>query len=93
VSGGGDKVEQGVDAVVAEARVTLDARLFGEDVVVLALEVPDDLLERKLVVDVVPEPRRVYDRQRNTNTIFLEFWRKARGERGENAQITVTHRR
>jgi hypothetical protein len=34
-----------MDAVVAEAWVTLDARLLREDVVVLALEVAHDFLE------------------------------------------------
>jgi hypothetical protein len=34
-----------VNTVVTEARVTLDARLLGENVVVLALEVGRDLLE------------------------------------------------
>src|ERR1700744_4154853 len=43
--GGRDKVEQDVHAVVSEARVTLDARLLGQDVVVLALQVADDLGE------------------------------------------------
>jgi hypothetical protein len=43
VSGGRDEVEENVDAVVAEAGVTLDARLLGQDVVVLPLEVADDL--------------------------------------------------
>lgn len=32
-------------AVVLEARVTLDARLLGEDIVVLTLDVVRDLLE------------------------------------------------
>jgi hypothetical protein len=41
----GDEVEKGVDAVVAEARVALDARLLGENVVVLALEVANNLGE------------------------------------------------
>ena len=40
-----DKVEEGVHSVVAEAWVTLDTRLFGENVVVLPLEVANDLLE------------------------------------------------
>lgn len=41
----GDKVEQRVDAVVPEAGVTLDARLHGENIIILALEVTNDLLE------------------------------------------------
>ena len=42
VTGGCDEVEQDVNTVVAESGVTLDTGLFGEDVVVLALEVADD---------------------------------------------------
>lgn len=42
---GGDKVEQRVDAVVAEAGVSLDAGLLREDVVVLTLEVAHNLCE------------------------------------------------
>lgn len=45
VTGRGDKVEERVDPVVSEARVTLDTRLLGKDVVVLSLEVANDLGE------------------------------------------------
>ena len=45
MTGGRDEVEEGVHPVVAEARVTLDTRLLGKDVIVLALEVAHDLLE------------------------------------------------
>ena len=40
-----DEVEQGMDTVIAEAGVTLDTRLLSENVIVLALEVANDLLE------------------------------------------------
>ena len=43
MAGGGDKVEQGVNAVVPEARVTLDTRLLSQNVIVLSLEVANDL--------------------------------------------------
>ena len=43
MAGRGDEVEHGVHAVVAEARVTLDARLLGQNIIVLSLEVADDL--------------------------------------------------
>ena len=45
MSGGGDEVEQGVNSVVPEARVTLDARLLRENVVVLTLEVTNYFLK------------------------------------------------
>jgi hypothetical protein len=41
----GDKVKESVNAVIAEARVTLDTALLREDVVVLPLKVSDDFLE------------------------------------------------
>lgn len=45
MAGRGDEVEQGVDSVVSEARVTLDTRLLGKNVVVLSLEVPNNFGE------------------------------------------------
>lgn len=42
MAGRGDEVKHGVDTVVPEARVTLDTRLLGQDVVILSLEVADD---------------------------------------------------
>lgn len=45
MAGRGDEVEKDVDTVVAETRVTLDTRLLGENVIVLALEVTDDFAE------------------------------------------------
>lgn len=43
MTGGSDEVEHGMDSVVPEARVTLDARLLGQDVIVLPLQVSDNL--------------------------------------------------
>ena len=78
-----------MDAVIPEARVTLDTGLFGENVVVLALKVASDLAEpsrlsdqsegggrshaRGFVVNVVPKARGVNDGQRNTHTVLLEL--------------------
>ena len=45
VTSWGDEVKQGMDTVVAEARLTPDTRLFGQNVIILALEVPYDFLE------------------------------------------------
>lgn len=45
MAGRGDKVEHGVDAVVAEARVTLDSGLLGENVIILSLQETEDLGE------------------------------------------------
>jgi hypothetical protein len=43
VTGGCDEVEQNVHAVVPEAGISLDSGLFGENVIILSLEVPYDL--------------------------------------------------
>ena len=45
MAGGCDEVEECVYAVISEAGVTLDARLFCEDVVVLTLEVSHNFRE------------------------------------------------
>jgi hypothetical protein len=45
MAGWRNKVEQSMDSVVTEARVSLDARLFGQNVIVLALQIADNLLE------------------------------------------------
>lgn len=43
-----DEVEQCVHSVVAETRITLDTGLFGQDIIVLALQVADYFLEAKI---------------------------------------------
>lgn len=43
MAGRSDEVEKDMDTVVAEAGVTLDTRLLGKNIVILALEVTDNL--------------------------------------------------
>ena len=45
VASGCDKIEEGMDTIITEPWVTLDTRLFGEDVIILALEVSNNLGE------------------------------------------------
>ena len=45
MTGGRDKVKKCMDTVISKPRVTLDARLFGQDVIVLTFEVPDNFRE------------------------------------------------
>lgn len=59
MAGGCDEVEKGVNAVIAETRITLDAGLFGNDIVVLSLEVANDLAKRRLVVNLITKARSV----------------------------------
>jgi len=44
-----NEVEECMDAVVAEATVSLNPRLFGQNVIVLLLEVSKDLLETSVL--------------------------------------------
>jgi len=59
VTGGCDEVEQRVDSVVSETRITLDSRFFRQDVIVLSLEVADDFAKGCLIVDLIAEARRI----------------------------------
>lgn len=45
VASGGDKVEESVNTIVSEARVTLDAGLLSQNIIVLSLQVANDLGE------------------------------------------------
>ena len=45
MTSGRDEVEEGMHPVVPETRVTLDTRLFRENIVVLAFKVANNLLE------------------------------------------------
>ena len=45
MTGRGDEVQEDMNPVVPEARVTLNARLFGQDIVILSLKVSDNFLE------------------------------------------------
>lgn len=73
MAGGSDKVEQGMDSVVPESRVSLDPGLFGEDIVVLSFQVPGDLGETGLIVDLVTESRCVHHRQCNACAFLLKI--------------------
>jgi hypothetical protein len=59
VACGSDEVEQGMDTIVTEARVTLNTRLLCENVVVLPLEIANNLSEALIwsaVLEVVYHP-------------------------------------
>jgi hypothetical protein len=45
MAGRWDEVEEHMNAVIPEPGITLDTRLFSENVIVLTLEVSDNLLE------------------------------------------------
>ncbi|CAG8495189.1 12195_t:CDS:10 [Acaulospora colombiana] len=48
MAGRGDEVEESVNSIVTEAWVTLDARLFSEDIIVLALDISSNLSESEV---------------------------------------------
>ena len=45
MTGRRDKVEESVNTVISETRITLDAGFFGENVIILAFEVTNNLGE------------------------------------------------
>lgn len=45
VPSGRDEIEECVDSIVTEARVTLNSRFFGKNVIVLSLEISNNFLE------------------------------------------------
>jgi hypothetical protein len=45
VTSGCDEVEEGMDTIITEPWVTLDTRLFSEDIIILALKIPNNLGE------------------------------------------------
>ena len=58
MSRGGDEVEHGMDAVVLEAGITLDAALLCQDIVILPFEVVEYFLEAVAAVDGLSEAGR-----------------------------------
>ena len=73
LTGGLNEVEQDVDAVVPESRVTLDSALLGQNVVVLSLEVTRDFAKGCLVVNAVTETGSVHDGQRDTSSFLIQL--------------------
>jgi hypothetical protein len=73
VAGRGDEIEKRVDTVVSEAGITLDTRLFRQDVIVLALEISDNLGEARLVVYLITETGSIDDGQRYAGALLIEL--------------------
>ena len=68
-----DEVQECMDTIVAEARITLDPGLFCKNSIVLSFEVANDLTKRRLVVDLVAEAGCVNDGQRNSGALLVNF--------------------
>lgn len=73
MAGRGDEVEHGVDTVVPEAGVTLNARLLRENIIVLSFEVANNLGEGSLVVDLVAEAGCVDNGKGDTRPLLIEL--------------------
>jgi hypothetical protein len=73
VTVGRDEVEQGMNALVFEPRVTFDSRLLGEDIIVLLLEISNDRREGRFVVDVVTEPGRITNGEADGHAILVQL--------------------
>ena len=77
MSGRGDEVEKRMHPVIPEPGVSLDSRLFCEDVIVLTFEISNYLAKGSLVIDLVSKARSVDDSERNSRALFVKFklWR------------------
>jgi hypothetical protein len=73
VAGGCDEVKERMNAIIAEARVTLDSRFSGKNVIVLSFEVAHDFAKGRLVVDLVTKTGGINDRQRHTSAFLVKL--------------------
>ncbi len=73
MTGRGDEIEQCVYTVVPKAWVTLDTALFGKNIIVLAFEMPNDLRERSLIVNLVTESWGIDDSEGNAGAFLVEL--------------------
>lgn len=48
MTGGGDEIKESMNTVVPKAGVTLDTRLFGENIIILAFKVAHNFLEAEI---------------------------------------------
>jgi len=62
-----------VDSVVPESRITFDTRFFGQNIIVLAFEIANYLLEGKLVINVIAKTWGIDNGERDTNAILFKF--------------------
>ena len=73
MAGRGDEVKHGVDTVVPEAGVTLNARLLRENVIVLPFEVANNLGEAGLVIDLVTEAGGIDNGKGDTRSLLVQL--------------------
>ena len=70
-----DEVEQGMHSVISESWVTLDARFFGQDVIILSFKVAYNLGEAAAKrVSYMKRQLRRCSRNGNTNLASLSIW-------------------
>lgn len=73
MAGRGDEVEHGVDTIVPEAGVTLDARLLRKNVIVLPFEIANNLGEAGFIVDLVTEAGGVDNGKGDTRPFLVQL--------------------
>jgi hypothetical protein len=69
----GNEVEKSVNTVVPESGVTLDSRLFGENIIILAFEVSNNLWEAGLIIDLISESGCVDDGEWDACAFLIEL--------------------
>jgi hypothetical protein len=73
MTGGGDKVEESVDSIVSETRVSFDPGFLCEDIIVLSFQVSCDLGKTSLIINLITEPRCINDSQCNTSSLLFKI--------------------
>ena len=71
VTGGGDEVKKCVDTIISESWITLDTALFGQDIIILAFQMPNDFREGSFVVDLITEAWCIDDGKRYTGPFLI----------------------
>lgn len=59
MASGSNEVEEGMNSVVPETRVSFDSRFFGKNVIILPFEIANNLAKGSFVIDLVSEARGV----------------------------------
>lgn len=73
MAGGSDEVEECVDTIVSEARVSLDTRFLGKNIVVLPFKVTNNFAKCRFVVNLITEAGSVDDSQGDTSALLIQF--------------------
>ena len=67
------KVQKHMHTVIPEPRVSLNPRLFRENIIILPLKITADLAETRLIVDAIAKARRVYNSQADSRAFLIKL--------------------